>query len=88
MVFLISHPKFYGDLGDFRTILGKLGGQQGSLTSQKGSGVANFRILIPLSVFSDQKTYPYQICEQHDHFIEIYVDLGVFGPFLGKIGGP
>ena len=56
------------------------------MTSQKGSGVANFRILIPLSIFSDQRTYPYQICDRHDHFIDIHGDLGIFGPFWAKLG--
>ena len=39
------------------------------MTSQKGSRFQNFKILTSPSVVSPQKTYPYQIWGQNDHFI-------------------
>ena len=53
------------------------------MTSRKGSRFTNFEILT--SVFSPKKTYPYQIWDQNNHFIEFYCGLCEFWAILVKI---
>ena len=70
----------------FWSILGHLGYNRSSVTSQMGSEFYNFEILTLLSAFSSQKTYPCQVLDQNNHLIVIYCVFGQFWAFLGTIG--